>query len=391
VLGRIEQRGLPLIVVVNRLPAGAEADEVLDDVRRLIGRTALEGPSTAAPDGALALEIVGVAEGLVDRARQSFAPGALGALVHRLDQLAADAVRRRALAEHALTGAIRGLAPLVNQIADDLEHAAIDVDALRRIASGDYEDETRRLLERLERGSVLRGEVIRQWHSFVGADQVTRMFAHGIGRLRGALSTIVRGAPAAPVSAVQQGATDDLTALVVSHASDAARRAAAHWSADPRGAQLVATDAGLWSASPELATWTREALDDWVRAIAAEIGATGATRKGVARALSLSVNAAAVGIMLAVFAHTGGVTGAEVGIAAATAFLNQKLMNAVFGEAAVQRLIGAARDGLRDRLLSVMDRDRARFDRLVPDGKEMRDLATELRRATAGDLVSSAG
>jgi hypothetical protein len=95
--------------------------------------------------------------------------------------------------------------------------------------------------------------------------------------------------------------------------------------------------------------------------------------------------------MLAVFAHTGGVTGAEVGIAAATAFLNQKLMNAVFGEAAVQRLIGAARDGLRDRLRSVMDRDRARFAALVPDGTQMRDLATQLRGATGAGLTPPAG
>jgi energy-coupling factor transporter ATP-binding protein EcfA2 len=391
VLARIEQRGLPLLVVVNRLPAGPEAKQVLDDVQRLIGRTTLSGPSAASDDPAPALEIVGIDEGAVDRARQSFEPGAVDAVVDRLERLAADAAERRALTAQALAGAIRGLEPLLNQVADDLEHSAIDADALRRIAAADYADETERLIERLERGAVLRAEVLRQWHSFVGADQVTRMFAQGIGRLRGAVSTIVRGAPDAPVTAVQQGASDDVTALVVGHASDAARRVAAHWSADPGGTLLVATDAGLWSASPDLAAWTRESLDDWVRAIAAEIGATGATRKGIARGLSLSVNAAAVGVMLAVFAHTGGVTGAEVGIAAATAFLNQKLMNAVFGEAAVQRLIGAAKQGLRDRLRTVMARDRARFDALVPQGRVMRELAAELRRAAADGLEPGIG
>jgi hypothetical protein len=99
----------------------------------------------------------------------------------------------------------------------------------------------------------------------------------------------------------------------------------------------------------------------------------------VARGLSLCVNAGAVTIMLGVFAHTGGVTGAEVGIAAATAFLNQKLMNALFGEAAVQEMIDRARDGLTQRLRALVDGERARFDRLVADGSSLRALAAELR------------
>jgi hypothetical protein len=97
----------------------------------------------------------------------------------------------------------------------------------------------------------------------------------------------------------------------------------------------------------------------------------------VARGLSLGVNAGAVAIMLGVFATTGGVTGAEVGIAAATAFLNQKLMNALFGEAAVQEMIDHAREDLTDRLRTLMDSERSRFDRLVPDADPT--LPAELR------------
>lgn len=76
---------------------------------------------------------------------------------------------------------------------------------------------------------------------------------------------------------------------------------------------------------------------------------------------------------------TGGVTGAEVGIAAATAFLNQKLMNALFGEAAVQEMIDHARDDLAECLRGLMDAERDRFDRLVADGTTERTLAAELR------------
>ena len=395
VLARVEQRRLPLVVVVNRLPPGADATAVLEDVARLLGRSALTRPQSDA-DGASgngaggslrnslgtpapALEVIGVAEGSLDAAGTALAPGAVPAVVRRLGALAADAGARRDLAEQALAGAVAGLAPLVHQVADDLEHQAIDVDALRRIAATDHAEELRLMRERLRRGNVLREEVIRQWHSFVGADQITRAFSSGIGRVRGAVMAVFRGSPEAPVVAVQKGASDDLSALVVAHASDAARRTATHWSGDPLGARLVAEDAGLWTASADLADATRQALTNWMGAIASDVAVTGADKRGVARGVSLGVNAGAVTVMLTVFAHTGGLTGAEVGIAAGTAFLNQKLLNALFGEAAVLEMIARARDRLDATLESLMTRERERFDRLVPPGQELRDLGAELR------------
>jgi hypothetical protein len=216
----------------------------------------------------------------------------------------------------------------------------------------------------------------------VGADQVTRWFSSGIGRVRAALSTLVRGAPSAPVAAVERSVTDDLAALVVATADDAARRTADHWSADPDGASLLADHPALWAASPDLRDRASASLHGWMGSIASDVAATGATKRGVARGLSLGVNAGAVTIMLGVFAHTGGITGAEAGIAAATAYLNQKLMNALFGEAAVQEMIEHARDDLADRLRTLVDDERRRFDRLLPTVDTVRALATELR-ATA--------
>jgi len=113
----------------------------------------------------------------------------------------------------------------------------------------------------------------------------------------------------------------------------------------------------------------------------ADVAVTGADKRGVARGVSLGVNAGAVTVMLTVFAHTGGLTGAEVGIAAGTAFLNQKLLNALFGEAAVLEMISRARDRLDQTLESLMERERERFDRLVPSGEELRALAGDLRGA----------
>ena len=48
--------------------------------------------------------------------------------------------------------------------------------------------------------------------------------------------------------------------------------------------------------------------------------------------------------------------------------------------AAVQEMIEHARDDLADSLRSLLDQERARFDRLVTAGDTERALAVELRR-----------
>ena len=87
--------------------------------------------------------------------------------------------------------------------------------------------------------------------------------------------------------------------------------------------------------------------------------------------------------MLASFLHTGGLTGAEVGVAAATAFLNQKLLSALFGEAAMVELVADARQRLQDALAMTFAEERARFDGLLTTAGDLPDLATELRDAAA--------
>jgi energy-coupling factor transporter ATP-binding protein EcfA2 len=373
VLARAEQRRVPLVVVVNRLPAGEDAAAVLDDVDRLLARTSLA-----------AMDVVAVAEGALNATGRALDRDAVEPLMARIVELSRDRATRRALAERALAGAVAGLAPLVAAIGADLEAEATDADSLRRAVAADHADEGRLLRERLTGGTVLREEVIRHWHSYVGADQITRLFSTGVGKVRGTILALVRGTPAPPVSTVQQGAADDVAAVVVAHASEAARRAAAHWAADPVGADLVAANAGLWSASPDLAARTRLDVDEWVREIAADVATTGADKRGVARVASLGVNAGAITIMLLTFAHTGGITGAEVGIAAATAFLNQKLMNALFGEAAVHEMIDRARERLVATIDGLMAGEQARFTALVADGAELRALGAALEWTVDG-------
>jgi hypothetical protein len=95
------------------------------------------------------------------------------------------------------------------------------------------------------------------------------------------------------------------------------------------------------------------------------------------------VNAIGVGVMLATFIHTAVLTGTEVGIAAGTAFLNQRLLTALFGEAAMVELIQRARSRLDAALEATFEEEARWFRSLVPDPAELEALVDDLRAAAS--------
>ena len=86
-------------------------------------------------------------------------------------------------------------------------------------------------------------------------------------------------------------------------------------------------------------------IRDWQRDIFEMVRDEAGSRRATARYLAFGVNGLSVALMVVVFAHTAGVSGAEVGIAGGSAVVGQKLLEAVFGDQAVRRLAEAARQG----------------------------------------------
>jgi len=373
VLQRIAERGLPLLIVVNRLPGDAEREVVLADFRKVLAGTALRGLDDSR------IEIIGIDEGQLADSGESFTPDAAARVLARVDELAADRERRVALAKRALAGALAGLDPLLGSVGLDVEREAAEAEAVRAIARKAYDAELAALLEELHGGTFLRAEVLRHWESYVKADQITRFFSRGLGRLRGTIVTAIRGMPEAPVGVMEREVSSDVVAATVSRATEAARRVAGEWSSRPRSAVRLARDPSLWSASPDLAARLEPRLRDWVTSIATEVQARGAPKRDLAFGVSLGVNALAVAAMVGVFAHTAGVTGTEIGIVAATGFLNQKLLQAIFGEAAMREMIAGARERLEALLGDEFDRERRRYDVLVADPADLQELAIGLR------------
>jgi len=375
VLHRAQERGLPLVVLLNRVPADERDREVvLADARRLLADAGMREADDT-------LDLIAVTEGDVDPRVNGLAREKVRPLLERIEQLAAESAERRAVAVDSLAGAVRGLAPLVHSVADDLEHQANLAEALRRIAETSYAEELAVLSRSLRSGVLLRGEVLRRWHDFVGADQITRFVSSGLGRLRGLLMTAFRGSPTAPVAMVEKEVASTLEALALRHASDAARRTATAWSDRSDAAALIDRDPTLWSASDGFGPAIREGLAAWMRATIDDVRTAGGRKKAVAQVAALGVNAVGVAVMLGVFVHTAGITGAEVGIAAGTAFLNQKLLEALFGERAMEQLIEQARLRLDTLLTSLFAAERERFEALATKPAALRDLAAALRAA----------
>ena len=378
VLRRVRERGLPLLVVLNRLPVDEEdRAAVVADAKRLFGQASTRTDEEP-------MDLIVIDEGDIDPRVNGLAREKARPLLERLGRLAAEAGERHAVATRALEGALRGLAPLAHSIADDLEHEAIDADALQRIAASAYAAELASLASALHGGLILRAEVLRRWNDFVGADQVARFISSGIGRLRAMLLTVFSAKAVAPVTIVEADIASTLEALTLRHATEAARRTAMAWSDRSEAAELIARNPTLWSASEGFRPAIGEGLGAWMRAIVEDVRSHAGRKRAVAQVSALGVNAVAVAVMLAVFVNTAGLTGAEVGIAAGTAILNQKLLEAIFGEGAMGELTANAHERLTTLLTSLFEDERARFEALVPAPGRLRELAAALRGAVGG-------
>jgi len=377
VLGRVRQRGVPLLTVLNRLPPeSGDAKAVIRDYRELLERGGVTEQSASG-----ALEVVAVPEGALDTAHDALRAGSVTPVRVALDRLVESDAERRELARRGLAGALRGVPEALELIVNQIDEEQRAVAELRAAADRAYAAARTALAAELSHGTFMRAEVLRQWQDFIGAGQVARFLAQGIGRVTATLRSLVRPGPPAPATEVREAAFADLVALAVQHADTAAQRTATAWSADRYGAMAVAADGTLWRSSPELSSRLADDLESWGRGIGARISELGARRKGLAQVASIGVNAVGTSAVLAVFIHTGGLTGAEVGITAATAVVNQKLLEAIFGEANVASFVSQAREDLRDLLDAAFADERERYAAALGSTGDP-SLAIELREAS---------
>jgi len=280
---------------------------------------------------------------------------------------------------------LAGVEALAGSIEDEVAEAA----ALAGVAQHAYAAQLAEIERLLEDGALIRGEVVSRWQDFVGTGQLLQVLAEGTSRLRRWIRTVVGGAPR--VEQVEREARSELVDAVVRRADLAATTVAGAWELDAAGSELLAgTSGGLWRHAPETPTRAQRAVDDWLGYLTGLIEAEGGDRRKIAQLASYGVNAAAVTVLLGVFVHTGGLTGAELGVTASAAAAQQKVLEHVFGSAAARTLVAKARARLEVALRDVLDADGARFIELAagqgsPDGaRQLRQLAAEVERQAGG-------
>jgi hypothetical protein len=301
-----------------------------------------------------------------------------------LIELAADSDARAAVVKQTLEGAIRTLTRRTHEVADAVTEQVAAEARLREDANRAYDKAVHDIVDATEDGTLLRGEVLARWQEFVGTGELLRGLETKVGWLRDRVVNAIKGKPQ-QAERVTVAVESGLETLILEHAEAAAERAEGSWQSLAPGQALLA-DAGedLGRASRDLRRKTERAVRDWQQDVLEMVRTEGADKRGTARFLAYGVNGLSVALMVVVFSHTAGLTGAEVGIAGGSAVLGQKLLEAVFGDQAVRGLADRARASLTLRVRDLVDGERARYvdllDSLALDGQTPEQLRAAARR-----------
>ena len=251
---------------------------------------------------------------------------------------------------------------------------------LRAEADHAYADALREVETALRSGSLLRGEVLARWHEVVGTGDVMRALETRVGWLRDRLKSIVTGAPAAE-SELKVAVEHRVEAVVRAAAERAAERTARAWRERVPGRALLRAAPALERATVELATSAEDEVLAWQGVVFDLVREEGASKRATARFASLGVNGAGLTVMLAVFAHTGGLTGAEVVVAGGTSAVGQKVLEAIFGDQAVRTLASRAREDLIERVDRLLREEAGRFHALLDEAVPEADGFARLHAA----------
>jgi hypothetical protein len=182
-----------------------------------------------------------------------------------------------------------------------------------------------------------------------------------------------------------QGALESTIEVLLRAATDrAAETTVLSWRSMTGGSELLrGRERELERAAGGFSEAASREVREWQGQILELVRAEGAGRRSRARFLSFGVNGAGLVVMLAVFASTGGLTGGELVVAGGTSALSHRLLEAVFGDAAVRALAARAREDLEQRVVRLLDGDRGRFEALVRPLAPPPNLADELRAAVS--------
>ncbi|WP_449373300.1 dynamin family protein [Arthrobacter psychrolactophilus] len=359
-------RDITVAVIFGRVPLGAE-QEIAADLQQMLTREGLSGA-----------QLFVVPEAPLDEL--GMLPADIVAPINTwLASISEDAAGRAEIVRRTLNGTVRSLAGKVEMLSQAVQAQHDAGEQLIEDVEAAFADAAARINKATSDGTLLRGEVLARWQDFVGTGEFFRALENGIGRLRDRIGAFFKGQPA-PAVKVEVAIETGLQAVIVDQGGRAAEDADQRWRSDPAGRQLLGID-DLSGVSADFPDEVAAEIRAWQGEVMALIRAEGAGKRSQARWLSLGVNGLGVILMIVVFSFTGGLTGAEVGIAGGTAVVGQKLLEAIFGEDAVRRLAHEAKEALDARCIDLLERQKRRFlDRLAASGQRNAGAASGYSR-----------
>jgi len=313
-----------------------------------------------------------------------------------LAALASDQASRTKVVHQTLDGAIAALVAKAPALAGSVDEQLEVIDQLRAEADRSYAEAVRTVQVQTADGTLLRGEVLARWHEFVGTGEFFRALEQKVSWLRDRLMAALRGEPPGAGNlkvAVESG----LESLLREESAAAAERAEASWQANAAGRALIArADIDLSRPSADFDKQAARAIRDWQGAVLDLVADEGMTKRSRARFYALGINGVGVALMIVVFAHTGGLVGAEIGVAGGTAVLAQRILEAVFGDQAIRRLAQTAKDDLDSRVQALLADELVRYHKILDalaldsdQSGQLRDAAGAVELARAGGLPVS--
>ncbi len=364
------ERSAAVAVVLDRVPPRAMSD-IPPHLGQLMSERGLAGsPLFAVPETAVD------EQGLLPAA-------AVQPIRSWLARVAHDQASRAEVVYRTLDGAIGSLVARAPRLAAAIDEQLEVIDSLRAEVDHSYAEAVRTVQVQTADGTLLRGEVLARWHEFVGTGEFFRALEHKVSWLRDRVVAAFKGEPPGARNlkvAVESG----LESLLRSEGDAAAERAEASWQAHAAGRKLIeSSDLDLSRSSPEFERAAARAIRDWQGAVLDLVADEGMSKRSKARFLALGVNGVGVALMIVVFAHTGGLVGAEVGVAGGTAVLAQRVLEAAFGDQAIRRLAETAKDDLDARVQTLLASELLRYHAILDAQAVRPEQAVLVRRAAA--------
>ena len=372
-LRQATERGTAIAIVLDRVPP-----EAMADIRsHLAGMLREQGLSTA--------PIFGIPEAQLT-ANGRLPETDVARLKSWLTALASDARARGVIVRQTLDGALSSLDTRVASLVEATRAQGVAADALHQAPAKAYREALTNVEHGITDGTLLRGEVLARWQEYVGTGEFFKQVESAISKVRDRITAAIKGTPP-PSGDLGEALQTGVAALISAQAQGASATVARQWRQLPGGDPVLSAEPTLAKPAPDLAERIERLVRDWQGEVLELVRNEGKDRRTTARIAAYGLNGIGVILMLVAFAHTGGLIGAEVGIAGGTAVLAQKVLEAIFGDQAVREMAAKARANLVRHVQELYAVEQARYDRAL-EGVETRTGQAE-RLADAAAAVKA--